>query len=420
MDQQRDISTGAQRSGKWPGFIKTDMKTINITGASTRAALSTGGRAKRNFLSIAAKTLPLASGLAMAASIASAQSFTGLGFFTDPPVAGTESYARSVSNDGVVVGYGFIPPANAPTTGFRAFGWTQAGGMENLGTLLGGTYSASRAVSANGLTVAGGSGTPVGSVELTHACVWTGAGVLDLGPSGAGNSLAYGISDNGSVVVGSSYLANSQLQASRWTGGVMASLGVLSGTGWASSTAFGVSGDGQVVVGVCEKSQANNGRAFRWTPSGGMQTLGTLKSGKFSEAWAANANGSVVVGSSDSVGGSRAFRWTSAGMKDLGVLSGQPYSYGRAISGDGSKIVGYCGNGTVEVLPISGSNVTTGRAFYWTSVTGMVDLNTYLAPLIPPGWTLREARGISADGTTITGWGIHNGSAEAWVARLVP
>ncbi len=396
------------------------MKTINIIGAITRAALSTGGRAKSKFPSVA-KTLALTSGLAMAASIASAQSFTGLGFFTDPPVAGTESYARGVSDNGVVVGYGFIPPANAPTTGFRALGWTQLEGMVNLGTLPSGTYSVSRAVSADGLTMAGWSGTPVGLLELTHACVWTGAGVRDLGSSGAGNSLAYGISADGSVVVGYNYLANSQLRAFRWTeGGGMANLGVLSGTGWASSTAYGVSGNGQVVVGVCEKYQANNQRAFRWTQSGGMQTLGTLKSGKFSEAWAANANGSVVVGSSDSVRGSRAFRWTSAGMKDLGALPGQLYSYGRAISGDGSKIVGYCGDGTVEVLPISGSNVTTGRAFYWTSATGMVDLNTYLAPLMPSGWTLRGAIGISAGGTTITGWGMHDGKPEAWVARLVP
>ncbi len=115
-------------------------KCFTLILAITRAALSTGGRAPRKskFLSVAAKTLPLASGLAMAASSASAQSFTGLGFFTDPPVAGTESYARSVSDNGVVVGFGFIPPGNAPTTGFRAFGWTQAGGMANLGTLLGG------------------------------------------------------------------------------------------------------------------------------------------------------------------------------------------------------------------------------------------------------------------------------------------
>ena len=50
----------------------------------------------------------------------------------------------------------------------------------------------------------------------------------------------------------------------------------------------------------------------------------------------------------------------------------------------------------------------------------MVDLNTYLLTLMPSGWTLRGALGISADGTTITGWGWHNGSPEAWVARLVP
>ena len=153
MYPQRDIQLAHNAPGSGPKQIEDHImktkKCFTLILASTRAALSTGERAKSKFLSAAAKTLALTSGMAMAASIASAQSFTGLGFFTDPPVLGTESYARGVSDNGVVVGYGFIPPANAPTTGFRAFGWTQVGGMVNLGTLPGGTYSVSRAVSAN-------------------------------------------------------------------------------------------------------------------------------------------------------------------------------------------------------------------------------------------------------------------------------
>lgn len=398
-------------------FSKTNMKTLNIIHAGTRAALSTSGRAKSRFLSVAAKTFALTSGLAMAASIASAQSFYGLGYLTN----GTESYARDVSNNGVVVGLAFIPPANSPTTGYRAFDWTLPGGMMNLGTLPGGTYSTGRAVSADGSTAAGWSGTLVGSQqEVTHACIWTGAGVFDLGSAGAGTSSAYGISADSSVVVGYSYI-NGQKRAVRWTmpGGGMTNLGVPAGGGWVYSTANGVSGNGSVVVGSAAKS---NGNSLAWRWSGGvMATLGTLPRGAFSEAVGASTDGSVVVGSSDSRSGSRAFRWQSGVMTDLGVLPGQPYSYGRAVSGDGSRIVGYCGDGTTELLP-SGSQVYTGRAFYWTSATRMVDLNTYLAQFLPPGtldgWTLREARGISADGKTITGWGMHNGLAEAWVASL--
>ena len=357
--------------------------------------------------------LALSCGVAWATSVATAQSFSGLGFLP----GGTESYARDVSGDGsVVVGYGFIPPGNSPTTGFRAFRWTSAGGMENLGTLPGGTYSAGRAVSADGSVIVGHSGVPVGSFEFAHASRWTGGVMTDLGTLGGNNSTAYGVSDNGSVVVGYSYLASGFTRAFCWTGGVMTNLGTLPGAGWVSSVAYGVSGNGSVVVGYCNKPQANSNCAFRWT-NGVMINLGTLKKGMFSEAWAASANGSVVVGTSDSSNGSRAFRWTGGVMTNLGTLPGQPYSYGRAVSGDGSKVVGYSSDGSEYTVPASGSVLSTGRAFLWTAALGMVDLNTYLG-VDPAHWTLREARGISADGSTVVGWGWHDGEPEAWIAHL--
>jgi len=34
------------------------------------------------------------------------------------------------------------------------------------------------------------------------------------------------------------------------------------------------------------------------------------------------------------------------------------------------------------------------------------------------GWDLVSAAAISADGTTITGYGRHNGAIEAWVAKI--
>jgi probable HAF family extracellular repeat protein len=74
--------------------------------------------------------------------------------------------------------------ATPPTTGFRAFTWS-AGGMVNLGTLPGGTYSAGRAVSDNGSVAVGWSGSPVGPSEFSHACRWTGGVMTDLGTLGA-------------------------------------------------------------------------------------------------------------------------------------------------------------------------------------------------------------------------------------------
>jgi len=360
--------------------------------------------------------LALAGGVVLATSVASAASFTSLGFMPD----GTESYARDLSNDGsVVVGYGFIPPGPGEFTGFRAFRWTPTDGMVSLGTLPGGEYSTSLDVNDDGSVVAGWSGTPTND----HAFRWINDSMQDLGTlPGHYYSNARGVSDNGSVVVGRSGTTSNYFRAYRWTGDVMTDLGVLSG--YVASAAYGVSGDGLVVVGYCKKSQANTNLAFRWK-NGAMTSLGKLKGGAYSEAWAANDIGSVVVGTSGSSSGDRAFRWTNNKMTSLGTLSGQPYSYGLAVSGDGSKVVGYSSDGTLEEVGDSGSLVSTGRAFLWTSALGMVDLNTYL-PILGidlTGWTLREARGISADGSTLVGWGWHddgiNGPRpEAWVAHL--
>lgn len=362
-------------------------------------------------VSVVAAALVLSSGLS--AGVASAQSLEGLGFLA----SGTESYARSVSDTGVVAGYGFIPPANSPTTGFRAFSWTDVGDMVNLGTLPGETSSAGRAVSADGSVIVGWSG---GNYAFRH----DGAMSELEGLPGLVGALANSVSDDGSAIIG--YAGNPNYgRAVRWINGSVTDLGVPSGGGWILSYAYGVSGDGSVVVGYAEK--ANTTRAFRWE-NGSMKALGVLKGGGYAEAWAADDDGSVVVGTSDSKKGPRAVRWVGNSVTDLGTIPGQPYSYGRSVSGDGSMIVGYCSDGSTETHPTSGSILSTGHAFLWTSSTGMIDLNDYLPTLgiDLTDWELREARGISADGTTIVGWGWHydsltdTSSPEAWIARLVP
>jgi hypothetical protein len=62
------------------------------------------------------------------------------------------------------------------------------------------------------------------------------------------------------------------------------------------------------------------------------------------------------------------------------------------------------------------------EAFIWDTVNGMRNLRKVLAydyGLNLAGWILQEARGISADGRTLIGWGLNpSGWGEAWIAKL--
>jgi uncharacterized membrane protein len=92
------------------------------------------------------------------------------------------------------------------------------------------------------------------------------------------------------------------------------------------------------------------------------------------------------------------------------VGTADPYSLGpssseaKAVNSDGTVIVG---NGTSE-------------PFIWDSINGTRALSAALkaAGASLSGWTLQLAEGISADGKTIVGTGLHSGKTEAWIARM--
>jgi probable HAF family extracellular repeat protein len=294
---------------------------------------------------------------------------------------GDESRAFGVSADGSVV-VGWAEDAAGQT---RAFRWTAARGMQDLGT-LGGSKSVAFGVSADGSVVVGWAENATGQ---RRAFRWTAArGMQDLSTLGGWGSAAYGVSADGSVVVGWARNAAGYRRAFRWTAARgMQDLGTLPGGGGSEATA--VSADGSVVVGYAYDA-AGQTRAFRWTAARGMQDLGTL-GGDWSVAEGVSADGSVVVGwaATNAAGQWCAFRWTAAGgMQDLGTLDGY-WSEARGVSADGSVVVG----------------ISDGRAFRWTAAGGMENLNITYAHLLTDGSKLREAYAISPDGRYIVGWG---------------
>ncbi|MGY4531465.1 putative HAF family extracellular repeat protein [Pseudomonas sp. TE3786] len=215
------------------------------------------------------------------------------------PSPQNDDAATGISDDGsVVVGYTYA----ASTQAYR---WTQAGGVQLLGT-LGAAYSRAHGVSGDGTVVVGDS-VIRGSYSIKHAFRWDSASgtMTDLGGlPGYTDSSAKAANRNGSVVVGTSTSATGD-EAFRWsTTKGMQGLGTLGGT---SSSASDVNADGSVVVGT--STQADNAaRAFRWTAASGMTNLGVLSGATTSAATGVSDDGRTVVGTS----GARAFIWKDA------------------------------------------------------------------------------------------------------------
>jgi len=325
---------------------------------------------------------------------------------------GTRSEAYGVSADGsTAVG------VSDSASGDQAFLWTTGGGMVGLGYLPGGgssipaNRSAAFGVSADGSTVAGYSANLNNLFGTSETFSWTrGGGMIGLGylPEAIGNyrrSAALGVSADGSTVIGFGASEN-RYEAMRWT-----SNGGMVLAGWASvSQADGVSADGSTVVG--EGIGPSGREAFLWTSAGGMVGLGDLAGGEFqSFASSVSADGSTVVGFGTSANGSEAFLWSSSGgMVGLGDLAGGRFeSAAKGVSADGSTVVGY------------GFSASGQEAFLWDTTNGMRELDQLLTGigLDVTGWKLTEAKGISADGRTLVGYGTNpNGRTEAWMATL--
>lgn len=319
-------------------------------------------------------------------------SFTGLGFLPNAQA----SYARSVSAGGIVVGESID---STEPGGAQAFRWTEREGMTGIGFLPGGKVSLARAISSDGAVV-------VGSGDFNDTAYW-GIRWSATGVENLGWIFVYprAVSADGSVAVGTGARIETGEQACRWTaetGRVL--LGVLPGGSF--SDGFGVSAEGSVVVGTSDS--AGGFRAFRWTAAEGMTSLGVLPGHESSEGRGISADGSTIVGVSGNSVDSEPFRWTQAGgMQGLGHLPGNDDdATALAVSGDGAVIVGF---------------YQPWVAYVWDENHGMRNLQDVLTRRYGfnlSGWGLQEAVAISADARILVGNGMHDGRPEGWIARV--
>jgi uncharacterized membrane protein len=344
--------------------------------------------------------------------------FYGLG---DLPGGSVGSAATAVSTDATTV-VGHAEGSN----GTEAVRWTEAGGLQGLGS----TPSRASGVSDTGAVIAG---TATNSSDAGRAVRWSSSGAITFLNTFsctlcAGAATGEGISGNGQVVVGSGLevplFGSPHVNAARWPSGgtSISDLGDLSGGGDAGM-AQDATTTGSIIVGGADSSAGPAG--FWW--NGSMHQLPGVAGAAYSaNALAISNDGTTIVGEANTDPSSTSFlvpvRWTGsnyATIQTLGALPGQTSARGAAldVTPNGSMIVG-------TTRDLAGKDV----AFLWDAANGMRSLAQVLEEeygLDLGGWQLEVANGISqvnaAGEFTVVGEGTNPaGQPEGFVAILSP
>ncbi|MFO0375787.1 MAG: immunoglobulin domain-containing protein, partial [bacterium] len=243
---------------------------------------------------------------------------------------------------------------------------------------------------------------------------------------------AVGLSDDGRRVIGSlPFGFDSRDGAFAWS----ADTGFTPSPPIAGFRAGPLQGPGLLVVGAANDARialgyeakffideqnrvVNDTQAFYWTAASGTVGLGWAALNPFSNnsiATDATPDGAVICGTSSTADtvSNVGHLWTAQTGWERIAPDNFP-SPALAIAADGRTVVGW-------YSPSSGQSA---RAYIWTRDDGFNDLQTVLqaqGAVLPPGFTLSEARGISDDGRTIVGFGIDvQGRSIGWVATYIP
>lgn len=243
--------------------------------------------------------------------------------------------------------------------------------------------------------------------------VWMeGGGVQSFpGYPGASYTGLMGITANGGLIVGGANLPDLTQIAFRWTEvNGFQTFGQLEGIGHASF-AQAVTPDGTRIVGHLAGGPDGR-RGFLW--DGQLRALPQPEGTRAGDVRMISRNGEWIVGYSEVV--RRATLWTGENAFLMESVEGQSpvhnFSDAWGVS-DTAAVVGTSRNQR---------NFDTGRAVFWLAPGAPTVLQQWLADtygLVIPGWTLRAAYDVSANGRVITGYGDNPaGLREGWKLEL--
>jgi len=278
----------------------------------------------------------------------------------------------------------------------RAFAWTEATGVIDLGT-LGGTSAV-----ALGTRDARAVGTSTLSGDLTeNAFAWSlSTGMIDLGSLGGPSTQANALS--GRHVVGAGSI-DEQFRGFRWS----PSTGIVALPMLPGGTESGPQGiDGDLIAGYSTTSIPGR-RPIIWRTDGTLidplgvpiESCGIFVCG---DGQATAVRDGLVAGyRRNAAEESRAFAWTeSGGLVDLGLVSGSDESF--ALDTDQGLVVGQ----------LSGPLST--RAFVWTAARGIRAITPTTVSAVATSVANGRAVGwyISADGQRVFLWTAGRGPVD--------